>query len=262
MTLIKLAIKNILRKRVRSIAIVIVAALAAGLIFSASSILKPAKSSLELGMDKLGADIMVVPSEYELRGQKELLAGEPSSFYMDVDNLEKVAAVPGVKQASAQLFMASAVLECCYAPDVLLVGYNPEADFTIKPWIRFTVPGTASTENIDPVEIGSNLSYLSSDEIRFYGKQFRIGSVLQSTGLGFFDKTVFMDMATARKMIEVSKSKSARPLNITADQISSILIKVDRGHIIQNVAADIEKRVPGVIAIRTREPRGFGAEKH
>jgi len=253
MTLHKLAIKNLLRKKVRSIAVVCVAALAGGLIFSATMILQSTKSSLELGMERLGADIMVVPLEYELRGQKVLLAGEPTSFYMDRANLAKITAVPGVKQAAPQLFMASAVLDCCVAPNVLLVGYDPKLDFTIQPWVKFSVQQPKHLVKLDPVTLGSTLRYLTQSDMRFYGKQFWIGSVLNPTGLGFLDNAVFMTMDVARNMALQSKTKSKRPLNIGPDMISSVLVKVDHVSNIRKVAADIETTIPGVLAIRARE---------
>ncbi len=248
MSLLKLALKNLLRKRVRSIALILIGALAGGLIFSASTILLSVKSSLELGMKRLGADIMVAPAGYETKVQRTLLSGEPSAYYMDAKIIDRIKAVPGVHKASPQLFMTSAVLECCYAPDVLLVGYDPESDFTIKPWKRFAVEAT----NDDAI-IGANLNYLSPEDFRFYGKQFGISSVLELTGLPYFDKTVFMTMDAARNMIEISKSASARPLNIGKDQISSVLVKVHDNYDIQKAAADIEKTLPEIKVIVTNE---------
>lgn len=253
MTFFQLALRNLLRNKIRSFAVIGVSALAAGFLFSATVILQSVKSSLELGIERLGADIMVVPLQYEERGRKVLLAGEPSSFYMDVKNINTVRSLAGVRQAAPQLFMASAVLECCVAPNVLLIGYDPVSDFTIRPWVRRTVQPPKKYEHLDSVILGGSLSYLSSEDVRYYGKQFWQRAVLYPSGMGLMDNAVFMSMDVARDMITLSRSRTRMPLDIAPNMISSILVKAAPSFDVRKLAADIERSVPDVRAIRMRE---------
>ncbi len=253
MTLCKLALKNLLRKRVRSIAIIFAAALASGFFFSATTVLKAVEGSVELGMERLGADIMVVPAAHVAASRKILLAGEPTSFYMDRKNLAAVAAVQGVAKASPQLFMTSARLACCGTPLTLLVGYDPDTDFTISPWIRSAISPRKGNENDDPVTIGSSLAYVTSKEMMYYGKQFRIGAVLHPTGLGLLDRSVFMTIDAAGDMIEHSKTILRVPLNVNSRQISSVLVRVAPAYDIHAVGRSIEAALPDLKAIVTKD---------
>lgn len=252
MTFFKLALKNLKRKRARTIAIMLVAALASGLVFGATTILKSVQNSLEIGMARLGADIMVVPAGNEEKGRKILLAGESTSFYMNSGNFEKIARTTGVQKASPQLFVTSSVLLCCSMPTVLLVGYDPKTDFTITPWTRYK--HTLSKEQIDELTIGIQTLYASEGVyMRFYGKKFKITRSLDETGIGLLDYSIFMTIDAARDMIKRSATDSEKPVHIGQDQISSVLVTVGRDYNAHRVAANIEKAVPGTKALVTKD---------
>jgi putative ABC transport system permease protein len=253
MTLLKVALKNLLRKRVRSIAIILAAALASGFLFGATTVLRSVVGSVEFGMERLGADIMVVPAAHVVASRKILLAGEPTSFYMDRKNLATVAAVQGVAKASPQLFMASARLACCGTPMTLLVGYDPVTDFTVSPWIKHTFRPRKEIENDDPVMIGSGLAYVTNREMQYYGKQFRIGAILHPTGLGLLDSSVFMTIDAAHDMVEHSKTTLRIPLNVNIRQISSVLVRVAPSYDIHAVGRSIEAALPDLKAIVTKD---------
>ncbi len=236
----------------RSVAILLTAALASGLVFSATSILQSVRGTLDNIRNRLGADIMVVPSGHGPKGRKILLAGEPETFYMDGRNLDRIAAVRGVQKASPQLFITSAKLECCSMPTVLLVGFDPATDFTLAPWVarRFDLV----KEKMDEVTIGAHTLYASErPSVKFYGKMFKYGRSLHPTGMGFLDYSIFMSMDAARDMIGKSQVLSRQPLRIAPDQISSVMVKVDRAFDVREVAAEIEKASPGVEAVTLLE---------
>ena len=55
---------------------------------------------------------------------------------MPQDNLDKIAALPGVKAASPQLYLSTLTgASCCSVADMFLVAYDPRTDFTIQPWL-------------------------------------------------------------------------------------------------------------------------------
>lgn len=252
-SIFRVALKNLRKKLFRNISIMLAAALATGLIFAATTILQSVESSLVLGMERLGADIMVVPEGSEENGNKLLLGGTPTTFYMPGDRLPMITAVKGVEKASPQLFVKSAVLQCCSMPTVLLVGYDPDTDFTITPWERYQ-HHTSDADGIDLVTIGANTLYATEGALMtFFGKQFRIGTSTHPTGMGFLDYSIFMTMDAARDMIETSRSKSDQPLTVDPEEISSILVRLDPGADVVQVVERIESAVPGVKAIVTKD---------
>ncbi len=138
--LLYLAAQNLKRKPFRSIVTVAIVAIAAGTLFSATLLISSVQRSLKVGMERLGADILVVPEGSQETGESALITGAPTSFYIDRSVLDQVEAVPGVAQASPQLFIESLISSSCCTGHVQLVGYDPATDFVVKPWLE---------ENID-----------------------------------------------------------------------------------------------------------------
>jgi len=248
----RVALKNLRRKKFRSLSLVVAAALACGLIFGAAIILRAVQGGLEKGMARLGADIMVVPAGYESKAGKVLLGGEPSAFYMKDANLAKVKGIAGVEQVSPQLFVTSQLLICCTMPTVLIVGFDPATDFAVTPWIDYR--RKEKNDKVDYITVGTNTSYAQEHmHISFFGKRFKIGAIARKTGIKFLDFSAFMPMDVARDMVRISQTESPQPLKIAPDEISSILVKIEPRQEASEVAVAIEQAVPGVKAIVTRE---------
>ena len=139
-TIFRIARKSITRKFFRSAAIAFAVAVVAATLFSVTTVMGSVESSLRKGTARLGADIMVVPAEAEALAKTALLAGEPSTFYMDRSIEDKVRAIRGVKAAASQIFLQTAEYGCCSVADMLLIGFDPEHDFTITPWLKRATP--------------------------------------------------------------------------------------------------------------------------
>lgn len=250
-SLFRLALKNLGRKRFRTLSIIAAVFLACCLIFVGTITVKSVRQGLEDGMARLGADILVVPKGYVTQGTEVLMGGEASAFYMDESILDKVRAVEGVKQASPQLYITSETLICCTMPTIHLVGYDPDSDFVVTPWLQFEHEKTM--EGVDVMTVGANTMYaVDGAFVTFFGKRFKIKSATLKTGIKFIDYSAFMTMDLARKMVKISHSKSEAPLAIGADDISSVVVKIDSGIGVVDVAGSIERHVPGVKTIISR----------
>jgi putative ABC transport system permease protein len=251
MFIFKIALKNLGRKRFRSLSIILAGTLACGLVFTGAVLLKSVKAGLELGMARLGADIMVVPAGYEAEGSQILLGSELTAFYMDKRIEDKVAEVLGVYQTSPQLYITSLVIECCTMPTVWLVGFDSATDFTLTPWLKFKVEEEGG--EFDPIIVGANTLYaIDGMFISFFGKRFHVKSGTAKTGFRFIDDSAFMTMDVARSMIDISKTKAGLPLAINENQISAVMVKIAPEADVSSVAANIENSVPGVKTIVSR----------
>ncbi len=252
MSLFRIALKNLGRKPFRSISIILATLLACSLVFTGAVLMKSVKAGLELGMARLGADIMVVPADYEAKGSNILLGNEITSFYMDQRIEEEVSAVSGVMATSPQLYITSLQVECCTLPTVRLVGFDPATDFILSPWLRFNLDHEG--EGYDPILVGANTLYATEGMfITFFGKRFKVKSAAAKTGFKFIDFSAFMTMDVARSMIKVSKTMAGLPLEIDNRQISSVMVKIDPDTDVDKVASGIENSVNGVKAIVSRK---------
>lgn len=250
MTLLYLAKKNLKRKPFRTTALIISIALASGLLFAGAISMKSVLTSIRLGAERLGADLMVVPEGYEEKARSTLIAGKPSVFYMSGEVLDKVRKIKGVNQTSPQLFIKSTSYPCCTYVDVLLVAFEPETDFTVKPWLKETIKRELGK---DEVIIGASIPVSTGEKMLFYGKELTVVGTLSRTGLEYIDHAVYMTMETARDLIKISKTKSFEPLDIKEDVYSTILVQLDPAISPERAAVFIEYEIKGVKAITSQD---------
>jgi putative ABC transport system permease protein len=247
--LLYLAAQNLRRKPFRSFVTIAIVGLAAGTLFSATLLIGSVQRSLEVGMERLGADLLVVPEGYQESGQAALITGAPASFYMDGAVLDQVKNISGVDQASPQLFIESMVSSQCCTGHVQLVGYEPKSDFVVSPWL---VQNLNRTLDQDEVVIGSLILANKGEQVHFYGHDFQVAGVLDATGMGA-DESVFMSLDTAYLMAAESAQVAESPLDVKPGQISSVLVKIAPGSNIDQVTQRIKTTVPGTMIITANE---------
>src|SRR5512140_2283610 len=195
------ALKNLKRKLTRTWLLFAIVAVVSCTLFSATLFLKSINNALMIGTYRLGADILVVPESAENKAKSALLSGEPTQFLMDRSILDRVKAIEGVKNATPQLFVKPTSFTCCFNVDVFLVAFDPETDFTVKPWLERHL-----NRKLGPDEIitGRSVPVITGDTIPFFGSSFRVAGTMEATGMDFFDRAVFMSLDGAYKMAENS----------------------------------------------------------
>lgn len=247
--LLYLAAQNLRRKPFRSFVTIAIVGLAAGTLFSATLLIGSVDRSLEVGMERLGADLLVVPEGYQESGQAALITGAPTSFYMDAGILNQVKNITGVSQASPQLFIESMVSSQCCTGHVQLVGYDPGSDFVISPWLKDNLQRPL---NRDEVVIGSLILANKGEQVHFYGHDFNVAGVLDATGMGV-DESVFMSLDTAYLMAQESAQVAESPLDVKPGQISSVLVKKTPDINVDQLTQRIKTSVPGTTIITANE---------
>ncbi len=234
LTTYRIARENIRRKPFRTFGQIFIVAMFAFVLFGGSILSGSIRSGMESMSKRLGADLMIIPYGYEKQLQGALLRGEPSTFYLDQQLEEKIRSFPGVGNVSSQIFIASLQAACCSLP-VQLIGFDPRSDFVIQPWID----GTLHHDLRDgEVIVGYRVSGKVGDEITFFGKSYKIAARLDSTGMGF-DTSVFLNMATARKMIEKLEIAPLHGIKTDHPVVSTMMINVKSGFDPRKVANEI-----------------------
>src|SRR5512135_2085112 len=87
----RLVVKNLQNYPYRNIAVVLSFAIIAGTLFSALYLVGGARQSLETGMDRMGADIMVVPEKYAAASQSVILTGQPTTFFFNDTGFSEIS---------------------------------------------------------------------------------------------------------------------------------------------------------------------------
>lgn len=251
MNLNSLAFANLRSNLSRSIGLaVLVAALAfvalGGVLVTSS--LNNGISSLEA---RLGADILVAPDSAKSTADLEsiVLEGTPGYFYMDKSFIDKVAQREGVEKVSPQYFLATVKAGCCTMP-VQIIGFDPETDFSIQPWIARSHSNELGYKD---VVTGSNVTGAAGSTIMFYGVECRIVGRLDETGTAL-DNAVFTSAETLRELIRGSQEQGISVLadNDPEQVISTIQVKVQNGYSVTDVVNDINLHVRGVAAVQTK----------
>ncbi|MDD1676224.1 MAG: ABC transporter permease [Methanomicrobiales archaeon] len=240
----KLVWRGIRKKPLRSFGVLICFTLIAASLFSAVSLLGGTAESLHIGISRMGSDLLVVPEGDDTRGETMILRGHPSTFAFPDSKLEKIAEIDGVEQVCPQLYIASLQASCCSLP-VQLIGFDPDRDFTIIPWLA---SGDRHPLGKDEIFVGARISGDIGSPLMFYGHTFTIAGRLEPTGMGL-DTSVFMRLEDVYQMAEESGSKAVQQINLQQGQVSSILVKVRHGAEPNLVAALIQAQVPGTRVI-------------
>ena len=251
MKIFALAVKNLVRKPGRTAALTLLTAFLALSVFGGSVIVLSLRSGLQSLEARLGADIILVPSEAQSKVsfQNMFLQGTTGAFYMDASVQEKALEVPGVEKAAPQTFLASLKADCC-SVKIQVIGIDPEKDFTVQPWIARSLTGELGEMD---VAVGCKVEAGIGEIIRIYDQRCKVVSCLEPTGTGL-DTAVYCSMDTMNTLLEAAEGKGiSHKISSGGDSvISAVYVKVKDGYDIDAVNTALTGRLRKVTAVRTR----------
>ena len=238
-TLFSFALKNIKRKPLRTgILVFAIALLASALVFSLSFVQR-VNGSIKKSSERLGADLLIVPTNARGAAEEILLENRIKTFYMKRSILDRVRALPGVDKATEQVYLVTVAGICCSVPESMVIAFNQDTDFIIKPWLKEKIQrrlgkggAVAGSESAFNIKLG-----LVEMDSMLFGNVFRLVGSLEKTGTGY-DTAVFIGMENMPAIIASGKVKNLQP-----DDISVILVKVKPGVDPASVAASVEDNI-------------------
>jgi len=246
----QLVARNIANRPYRNIATIFAFAIITATLFSAQYLMSGAQASLDTGISRMGADLLVIPEEDTQAAQTVILMGEPTSFFFKDSGFERIARLPGVAKASPQIYVATLYGQACCSAPVQIIAIDPEHDFTIATWLKEN-PGISLGK--DDIIVGSSISGAIGSDLLFYGHTFHIAGRLEKTGMGV-DCSVFSRIEDALVMADESGVKAVRKLTIPSGMVSAVLVKVDPAVSPAAVATEIQTQVKGT---KTITPNGL-----
>ncbi len=245
-----LSVKNLIRKPGRTLALALLTAFLALAVFGGSVVVLSLRSGLNSLEARLGADIILVPSEAQSKVsfQNMFLQGTTGAFYMDASALDKALEVEGVEKAAPQTFLASLKADCC-SIKIQVIGIDPEKDFTVQPWIARSL--TRALGDMD-VAVGCKVEAGMGEIIRIYEQRCKVVARLEATGTGL-DTAVYCNMNTMQQLLKAAEEKGvSHKIESGDDVISAVYIKVKDGYDIDAVNSALNSRVRKAAAVRTR----------
>ncbi|WP_405347121.1 ABC transporter permease [Ruminococcus sp.] len=243
---------NLIKKPARSIALLILSAFLAVSAFGGSLAVMSLRNGIDSLESRLGADIIVVPYEAATQGSYEsvILQGNPGAFYMSNSVLGEIEEeIEGIEKLSAQYFLVSAKAGCC-SVRVQIIGFDPETDFSVTPWIERSYGKELSDGD---VIVGAMVEVSTGDDIKLFDQKVNVVGQLERTGTEL-DTAIYCNVNTVKQLMQAAQVKQLVDYNGSDPDkvISSVLIKVRGDYDIDDVTSDINLHVRGIKAIRAK----------
>lgn len=247
-SLFSVAQKNIRRKPVRTGILVFAIALLTSALVFAISFVQRVNGSIRKSSERLGADVLVVPTNARGAAEEILLENKIKSFYMDRNIMDRVRALEGVGEMSEQIYLVTLGTLCCSVPEAMVIAFNQDTDFIVRPWLADKLKrrlkigeAVAGFESAYNIELG-----LVEVDSMLFGNVFKLVGSLDKTATGL-DNAVFISLDNMPNIYKSGKAKVKR------DQISVIFVKVKAGEDPARVAARIENNIIEVDAMARKD---------
>ena len=131
----RLIAKSIRSRLYRSIGLVMVGLILSYAMVMISLIAVGMKNGNNNVIERMGADLIVVPKGHGEELEGILLTTQKSYFYMDDAIIDEIKEIDGIDEVSPQTFLMTLDASCCDQA-VQIIGIDIESDFTVTPWIE------------------------------------------------------------------------------------------------------------------------------
>lgn len=242
-----LAGKNIKGGGIKNICIIILTTFTALFVFGGSLIVYGMSNGVEQVRRRLGADLIIVPEGKGSTISRILLEGEAGFFYLDDSVYETVKGIEGVECTTCQYYFASASAACCDAAHPIeIIGFDPETDFIIEPWIEKKF-GTELEEG--SLIIGSDIELKENNTIKLYDEYYTVRAVMDKTGTGM-DESVY---ASKETILNIRRSAMDKGFDFFSGEeeeilgrISGVMVKIEKGADIDVISRTIDESIDGI----------------
>lgn len=224
LTTVNLACINLLQRRYRSACLTALIAAVTFVVTGGSLFGYSLINGVSNTESRLGADLMIVPVGAERDYEGALLQGKPGTFYIDGETVQELLHADGIEKASPQLYIATFDSSHCAFP-VQIIGFDPETDFVIAPWLENQVPGGPGHGEI---VAGYNVRAQAGESLLLFGDEYLTAGRLDKTGMGF-DNSIFLNLDTAKKIVaDYKKYEKAVVLPEDDEAVSVVVADIAR----------------------------------
>ena len=251
---LSIALSNLSYKINRTLSMLLLTSLCAASVFACVVLSFGLKNGINTIQKRLGADLMIVPKGAEQKMQSVLISGEPNYFYMEKEIAEKISQIEGVEKVTSRFYLTSVSEDCCDFP-VQIVGFEPETDFVISPWIEESFPPDSKKSPAEfytegCVVTGSNV-LTQKDGVRFFGKTHPVSGKLSKSGAGI-DNAVFVSMNTLKEIYDDAKGRGFGFISDgkAGSKVSAVFVRLSEGAKADSTAVKITSRIPNVSVVK------------
>jgi putative ABC transport system permease protein len=246
-TIFEHAVRNLRRRPSRAAILVTAIGLLVAVFVFALSFVRRVDASIRRTSDRLGADLLVVPTGSRGAAEDVLLDHRVKTFYMDRSIVDRVKAIPGIERVTTQTYLATITGACCDVPESIVVAFDQDTDFVVAPWLGARAGRLKRGEAVVGSESALNITLgLTEVDGVLFGNVFRMTGVLEKTGTGL-DTAIFIDQDDLEGILRTGK------VNLRPGSISVIFAKLAKGQDPARVAGAIEDSIIEVDAVARRD---------
>ena len=232
--LLNVAVKNLKRKSFRTAVLITSIGLLVSILVFGTSFFLSISSTLEKSVNRLGADVLVVPMGARDYAEEVLLETKTKTFYMDKSIVDRVKKIEGVDRVTYQTYMTTIFGLCCDIPPATVVSFNHDTDFIVNSWLNKALGRKLEKgEAIVGFEAYENFGLFDVSSSLLFGVKFDMVGVLEKTGTGL-DNAIFMSDENINEIISRGKA------GLKQNTISVIFAKVLKGYDPYEVSRTIE----------------------
>lgn len=187
------------RRWVQSLSTLTAVLVSVGIIFALYLLYLGVSLGLDAGNRRLGADLLVVPTDTIVEPETLLFTGEPYNVYMKKEFEAEIARIPGVRRTTPQFFAQTLDETCCSLTGATrLIGFDQGSDWLVLSWVK-RLPGGGLAP--DQVMVGAGVKGISGQTAVILKKKLRVAAVLEPTGTSL-DYSVLMPIDATRNLVK------------------------------------------------------------
>ncbi|MGO5066083.1 hypothetical protein FDF31_02900 [Clostridium sporogenes] len=233
-----MAIKNLEYRKFRSIAMIFFIILLSASLFISSLIISNIQIGMNKAVERMGADIIVIPDGYKGELKTAMFTGEACTIYFDGNWANKLSPVEGVKKASPQLYLATMTDSLCCVGGNQLVAYDEDTDFIVKSWLH-----EDGKLKKGEVIVGNDLIVGQNGMLKYFNYPLKVKNKMERTNMSY-DTCVFMSFETAKELVQTKEAKGYLKFDNYDNLSSMVMVDVEDGYDIEQVKKNIEYTFP------------------
>lgn len=235
-TVNKFALQNISHQKFSSVIFFFLVFITSACLFGTGIFTENMEYGVQQASSRIGADIIVVPSDYSDDAKEALFEGNACTILFNENITDEIKNIEGVYQTSKQLYLKTLSLSCCSASNIQIIALDPSTDFTVSAWTK-----NGEIENLGNNEmiVGSACGLSKGEKISFFNKEFTVADSLEETGMGY-DTSIFISYDSAN---EITSSPDYKEFfNEKTDLVSMILVNISDDYEIKDVRRNISSK--------------------
>ncbi len=223
---IRLAIQNLSRRKLRGFLLAVTVAVGGGSVFCALVFREAIQDSGNLGLSRMGADLIVVPRETTTNLTPALLTVEPTPNTFPASIYNHITKLADVEAAAAQRYFSIAPPGQAHQ-HVELIEFDPRNDFTVLPWLADKLDRPLQRGDLI---VGGRREESIGSTVNLFGATFVVFGKLALTGVGPFERCLFVTPTTAAEIATAAESTLGhKVMDPESPVLSAVLVRLRPG---------------------------------